>query len=147
MPVLQSDRPSSGGPSIRLSWRRRRWSSDAKYKETLSRIYAGGKTTLMFLVGGMYIHENFLKKMIYLKSESVCLSVCVQRWCDRPHLTRRYRDIDVSLTDVLTISRTASSHLARPRGRYTGRTQCRLNIANKRTMPLGAEEDTAHDTP
>lgn len=48
----QSDRPSSGGPSTRWSWKRRRWSSAARYRETLSRTCAGGKTTSMFLAEG-----------------------------------------------------------------------------------------------
>lgn len=61
LPILQSDQPSCGGPSTRWSWKRRRWSSAARSKETLNQMSAGGKMTLMFLVEGMHIYKNILK--------------------------------------------------------------------------------------
>lgn len=48
----QNGQPSSAGPSTRWSWKMRRWSSTARCKGTRSPTSVGGKTTLMFRVGG-----------------------------------------------------------------------------------------------
>lgn len=57
---LQSGQPSSGGPSTRWSWKTRWWSSAARYKETLNRTSAGGKTTSMCPVEGTALIQTAL---------------------------------------------------------------------------------------
>lgn len=56
-PHLQSDRPSFAGPSTRWCWRMRRWSSVARWPETPSPTFAGGRMTWTSLAGGKTTRE------------------------------------------------------------------------------------------